>query len=158
VNKRQLITLWITGIAISIIALTIVADWEHTKYPFYLFITASVPLLIIGALLYYTFGNIEHPLRWFHRLHRRRKIFIVILILLSATFFTILSAWTLGDQTKQTKKKPTDTWNSFFKAYNKHTSDVQLPKIPALPRLPGEPSADQQKKQEKALEKALNAL
>ncbi len=102
-NKRQLVTLWITGIAISLIAIVVVETWGHTKYPFYLFITASLPPLIIGALLYYTLGKVEHPLRWFHSLRRRRKIFIVILILLSAVFLTILNAWTLGEGAKKRK-------------------------------------------------------
>jgi len=86
VNKRQLITLWVTGVAISLIAIVVVADWEHTKYPFYLFITASLPVLIIGALLYYTLGKVEYPLRWFHR---RRKILLSILILLTATYLAL---------------------------------------------------------------------
>ena len=82
-NKRQLIILWVIGIVISAIALLVISEWRYIKYPFHWFLLISLPVVIIGALLFYTIGKVEHPLKWFHR-NGRRKFLLKILVLLSA--------------------------------------------------------------------------
>ena len=123
-SKHQLITLWITGIVISIIALITAVSWQHIKYPFHFFITASLPALIIGSLLYYTIGKVEHPLRWFHR-GWRRKILLIILILLSATLLALVVVSVIEDVGTVRSQRQRKGLRSFLMRLERHQGSLE---------------------------------